>query len=718
MQMKINVSITKWFRFLSLFVCLWLLANCGGGGSSTGSTTSTPNNVQVGGAIQGIPLVLTSTTSTIAGTPCTADGIGTGATFRGLIDVTSDGTNLYIVDSALGTVRKMVISTGEVSTLAGSAGNIGSTDGVGTAARFSNPRGITTDGVNLYVTDAYSTIRKIVISSGTVTTLAGTPGSYGSTDGPGTSAKFYGPMGITTDGTNLYIADWSNNKIRKIVISTGIVTTLAGGGYVDPGPFSDKSGDGLGTAAEFNGPQGITTDGINLYVTDGIKNTIRKIVISSAIVTTIAGTPYSFGTTDGIGPLARFTSPSGITTDGSNLYVSDYALIRKIVISTGDVTTVAGSSGTLGSADGTGASATFNDPQGVFSDGTNLYIAECGSNKIRKIVISSTVVSTIAGGAESADGNGPSARFSYPIGVTTDGTRLYVTDSRNNTIRQIVIASGLVTTIAGTPGAYGSDDGTGPSARFSFPTGITTDGASLYVTDSGNNTIRKIVISSGLVTTVAGTPGTSGTTDAIGAAARFSFPTGITTDGINLYVANSDGNAIRKVSISTGVVTTLAGGAWGSDNGVGTAASFEIPTGITTDGIYLYVADTGNNAIRKIDISSGVVTTLANNVRTSGPVAYGFGETAASYIRTFTPLPMLFGVTTDGSNLYVVDEYTIKKVAISSGAITTLTGTTSTYGSSDGTSDSTNFFIPYGITSDGKNLYVADTSNGTIRKIR
>jgi len=206
-----------------------------------------------------------------------------------------------------------------VTTLAGSSE--GSTDATGTSARFYRPSGITTDGTNLYVADRYNhRIRKIVIDNGTVTTLAGS--SYGSTDATGTSASFNSPRGITTDGTNLYVADYSNHRIRKIVISTGVVTTLAGS--------SEGSTDATGTSARFYRPSGITTDGTNLYVTDRYNHRIRKIVISTGVVTTLAGS--SSGSTDATGTSASFANPIGITTDGTNLYVADmyYHKIRKI----------------------------------------------------------------------------------------------------------------------------------------------------------------------------------------------------------------------------------------------------------------------------------------------------------------------------------------------------------------------------------------------------
>ena len=312
-----------------------------------------------------------------------------------------------------------------VTTFAGSS--LGTTDATGTSARFNYTQGITTDGTNLYVPDYNSRIRKIVIDNGTVTTLAGS--SSGSTDATGTSARFNIPLGITTDGTNLYVADYYNHRIRKIVIDNATVTTLAGS--------SSGFTDATGTSAKFYFPHGITTDGTHLYVAEHGNNRIRKIVISTGVVTTLAGS--SVGLTDATGTSAKFSSPRGITTtDGTNLYVADYGnhRIRKIVISTGVVTTLAGSS--EGYTDATGTSASFNRPQGITTDGTNLYVADSGNDRIRKIVISTGVVTTLAGSSQgSTDATGTSARFYNPSDITTDGTSLYVADTDNHRIRKI-----------------------------------------------------------------------------------------------------------------------------------------------------------------------------------------------------------------------------------------------------------------------------------------
>ena len=267
---------------------------------------------------------------------------------------------------------------------------------------------------------------------------------------------------------------------------------------------------------------------------------------------------------------------------------------------TGIVTTLAGGT-TSGSDDGTGTSARFSSPIGITSDGTNLYVTESANHRIRKIVIATGVVSTLAGSTQGFNNaTGTAAQFNIPEGITSDGTNLYVSDSNNQIIRKIVIASGVVSTLAGTAGSTGSTDDTGTAARFNEPRGITTDGTNLYVADYINNRIRKVVIATGVVTTLAGS-GAGSFKDDTGTSAEFRFPYSITTDGTNLYVADQFNHRIRKIVIATAVVTTLARSTQGFIDSTGTSAQFKQPRGITTDGVNLYVADTSNNSIRKIE---------------------------------------------------------------------------------------------------------------------
>ncbi len=322
--------------------------------------------------------------------------------------------------------------------------------------------------------------------SAVVTTLAGN-GVGGFADGAGAVAQFDGPVGVTTDGTSLFVADRDNSRIRRIDIATAVVTTLAGSGVA-------AFANGTGAAAQFNFPGGVTTDGTSLFVADTNNQRIRRIDIATAVVTTLAGSGVA-GTADGAGAAAQFNFPLGVTTDGTSLFVADRDnhRIRRIDIATAVVTTLAGS-GAPAFADATGAAAQFNFPIGVTTDGTTLFVADRDNHRIRRIDIATAVVTTLAGsGAPAfADATGAAAQFNSPVGVATDGTSLFVADADNSRIRQIDIATAVVTTVAGS-GAFGFADGTGAAAQFNSPIGVTTDGTSLLVADTDNHRIRRII---------------------------------------------------------------------------------------------------------------------------------------------------------------------------------------------------------------------------------
>jgi tetratricopeptide (TPR) repeat protein/sugar lactone lactonase YvrE len=330
------------------------------------------------------------------------------------------------------------------------------------SARFWAPSGVAVDVKrNVYVADTTNnTIRKIT-PDGVVTTLAGSPGQRGSRDGTGSAAQFFDPSGVALDGSgNLYVADSGNNTIRKIT-PNGTVTTLAGTAG------QRGSTDGTGGAASFNVPGDLAVDGNgNLYVTDKNNFIIRKIT-SAGAVTTLAGSSGTTGSNDGMGSAARFLSPSGVAVDGSgNLYVADSgnSIIRKITPD-GAVTTLAGSAHKYGSSDGVGSQAQFFMPSGVAVDGNgNVYVADTTNKTIRKITPDG-VVTTVAGSARhrgSSDGTGSQAQFFAPCGVAVDGSgNLYVADKNNNTIRKIT-QGGVVTTLAGFAGSSGSSDSSAP----------------------------------------------------------------------------------------------------------------------------------------------------------------------------------------------------------------------------------------------------------------
>jgi hypothetical protein len=329
-----------------------------------------------------------------------------------------------------------------------------------------------------------------VIPAVTVSTFAGAYGILGTTDATGTAARFGSPRGITSDGTNLYLVDYSNYNIRKIVIATGEVTTLAGSG-------GSGSTDGTGTSATFNGLGGIACDGANLYVSEYNEQVIRKIVIATGVVTTIAGTAGSPGSADGLGTAASFNYPEGLATDGSHLYVADRAnnTIRSILLSTGAVTTLAGSAGTSGYVDGVGTAALFNFPKSLATDGTYLYVGDLGNYRIRKIALATGEVTTLAGNGTGkwVDGTGSSAGICQAESLSIDGGYLYVGDLY--IVRKIVLATGELSTIAGSLSRSTSDnltskDGSGTEAVFRIIYGMTCVGGTIYSTDS--TMVRKI----------------------------------------------------------------------------------------------------------------------------------------------------------------------------------------------------------------------------------
>ena len=596
------------------------------------------------------------------------------------------------------------------SHLAGNTGGQGSLDATGPQASFNIPRGTAVDSSgNVYVADQSNhTIRKVT-QAGVVTTLAGKPGTLGSTDATGSAARFSSPSGVAVDSVgNVYVADRDNHTIRKVT-PVGVVTTLAG--------IAGSSGstDGTGSAARFNSLSYLAVDGAgNVYVTDNFA--IRK-VTSAGVVTTLAGTAGISGGVDGTGSAARFSYPAGVAVDGSGIvYVADSgnATIRKVTPA-GVVTTLAGTAGSSGSTNGTGSAARFSSPSGVAVDGSgNVYVADSWNHTIRKVT-SAGVVSTLAGSAGSSgstDGSGSAARFNYPFGVAVDGSgNVYVADSSNHTIRK-VSSAGVVTTLAGTAlsGVSTSADGAGSAAGFYRPDGVAVDSnGNVYVADYANHTIRKVT-PAGVVTTLAGKAGSSGSTDGTGSAARFSSPTGVAVDNTgNVYVADYGNNTIRKVT-SSGVVTTLAGRAdyVGSSDGIGISALFRSPIDVAVDAAgNVYVTDSGNHTIRKVT-PSGVVTTFAGASRSNGSTD-GTGSAARFNFPS--------GLAVDGAaNVYVADtsNHTIRKVT-PSGVVTTFAGAS---GSNDGTGSAARFNYPQDVAVDSAgNVYVADSGNHTIRKI-
>jgi sugar lactone lactonase YvrE len=565
-----------------------------------------------------------------AGVTGSANNTGTNATFSHPMGIAVDASgNLYVADYGNHLIRK-ITSAHAVSTLAGQAGVAGTNNGNGTAAQFNEPEGVAVSASGtVYVADTGNAAIRAITSGGSVSTLAGSPGSLGSADGTGTNAQFYQPTGIAITGTTLYVSDTFKDTLRQ-VSTNGIVLTVAGAAGI-PGNV-----DAAGSLARFSSPQGVGANGAGtVCVADTGNGTIR--LMSGSMVSTLAGSP-SGASADGMSTSSRLRSPQLLTADSANnIYAADAqnSVIRKISAS-GAVTTLAGSAGVFGYAEGLGPAASFSGPQGVAVDASgNVYVSDTGNDVIRKLTPAgqSSLFAGSPGRVGNADGTGTNAHFNTPTGMAWYSGTLYVADTLNHTIRAIT-SGGVVSTLVGLAGTFGSYDGAGSLARFNNPTGVAVDGSgNIYVTDFNNDTIRE-VSSGGVVTTIAGWAGIWGSADGTGTNARFSGPAGISVDPSgNLYVADTGNGTIRKLTPSgpNWISTTVAGnaGAIGSTDGSGAAALFYYPSGVAVNGAgYVFVADSGNNTIRTTKTVAGL--TWANPASIVYGTALGGAQLNAS----------------------------------------------------------------------------------------
>lgn len=613
-------------------------------------------------------------------------------------------------------------SLSSLSLFAGNTDGVGNIDSTGAAARFYYPFGVATDSSgNIYVADRSNHVIRKITPAGAVSTLAGLANNCGSVDGTGANARFCNPWSIATDSAgNIFVADRNNNKIRKIT-PAGVVSTLAGSGAA-------SNVNATGTLASFYLPYGVATDSAgNVYVADTYNHLIR-LITPAGVVTTLAGSGAA-SNVNATGTLASFNYPQGVATDSTGkVYVADTNnhLIRAITPA-GVVTTLAGKANFASNVNATGTLASFNFPQGVAFDSSSgsLYVADTNNHTIRKIAsatagAASAVVSTYAGvtnASGSADGVGTMASFYYPEGVATDTAgNVYVADTSNHTIRKIV-TTGYVSTLAGKPIKYGVTNAHGSEARFNGLNDVVADSfGNLYVPDTNNHTIRKIS-AAGVVSTFAGKAGVIGSSDGQGATALFNYPQGVTMDNNNnLYVSDTNNHTIRKIPTSgafAGVVSTLAGSAGntGFVNGSGSTVRFYYPKGLAVDSVgNIYVADRYNHAIRKIT-PDGVVSTFAGSA-TGVPGNVDGKGTAAGFTYPW-------GVAADSTgNVYVADtdNHTVRKIT-PAGDVSTLAGAVGITGNADG-GGTARFFSPRGIVVDPSgNVYVGDTVNHAIRKV-
>ena len=625
------------------------------------------------------------------------------------VAVDSSG-NIYIAEYGNNVIRKITFATGLISTVAGNfaAGYGFSGDGgAATSATLNAPVSVAVDSVgNLYIGDfSNNAIRKVTASTGFISTFAGSSlgtAGYSGDGGPATGALLRTPNGVAVDaGDNVYVSEQTNQVVRKITASTGIISPVAGNAAAGSGYAGDG---GAATGAKLFFPANIAIDaGGNLFIADQSNNIVRKVTASTGLIGTVAGTPSSSGYSGESGPAtsAQLNSNHGVAVDASgNLYIADSGnrRIRKVTASTGVITTYAGNGFLSFSGDGgTASAAQLFAPNGVAIDASgNIYIADTSNNLIRKIAAGTGLITTVAGnpallsGYSGDSGPATSAQLAAPRAVAVDSNgNIYISDSGNQRIRRVTALTGVVTTIAGTgiAGFFG-DGEAATSATINQPWQIAVDsGGNVYFAEVGNHIIRKITASTGFISTFAGSnvAGYSGD-GTIALRAQLRNPYGVALDSAgNVYIADTGNNVIRKVSVSTGFISTIAGSATGSagytgDGAAATGATLNLPEGVAVDaGGNVFIADTSNYAIRRVAISNGFISTLAGT-GTSGFTPDGGISTSGQLT---IPYSLALGAT-DGSRVIVVDPQAnrVRQIAIPSAQTITFTNPGSkTFGS-------------------------------------
>src|SRR5437879_547854 len=507
---------------------------------------------------------------------------------------------------------------------------------------------------NLFIAAAFQNRVFKVDSEGQLTVVAGS-GTFGFSGdgGPATAAGLAFPEGVAVDAAgDLFIADSFNARIRRVDATSGIITTVAGNG------FRGFNGDGgPATSANLTTPTGIAVDSSgNLFIADTENARIRRVDGATDIITSVAGNGTAGFSGDG-GPAtsAELSGPSGIAVDSSgNLFIADAGneRIRRVDATTGIITTVAGNGSAGFSGDGGPATgAGLFGPAGIAVDSSgNLFITDSLNNRIRRVNAATRIITTVAGngmfGFSGDGGPATSAELLVPTGVSVDSSgNLFIADTENARIRRVDATTGIITTVAGN-GSFGfsGDGGPATSADLNFPTGIAIDSSgNLFITDSLNNRIRRVNAATRIITTVAGN-GTAGFSGDGGPAASaeldLSVPLGCPCVALdssgNLFIADAGNERIRRVDATTGIITTVAGnGIFGfsGDGGPATSGEFFLPTGVAVDSFgNLFIADTVNERIRRV--GPGPAVSLAPTSLTFP--AQAVGSTSAPQTVTLT----------------------------------------------------------------------------------
>ena len=638
---------------------------------------------------------------------------------------------IYIADAFNHKVRKVV--AGQITTFAGTGFKGFSGDGSAAVnAQLAYPAGLASDSAgNVYIYDTGNNVIRKVDANGIISTFAGTPGAGGSSGdgGPATHAHLFLQAfgGLAVDSTgDVYISDTKNSVVRKVTVSTGIINTIAGV-IGQPG----NSGDGgPATNARLKFPAGLTFDAKgHLLIADAHNCNIRRLAHDGTI-STVVGTGQKGATGDG-GPAAAATlnAPHDIAFGQGSLYIADTDnhKIRMVSSATLNISTLAGS-GTPGySGDGGPATAAQLDfPTGVAVDSSGtVYIVDNFNNRVRTVQAGTIHEFAGADHAQGDGGKATGALLYFPQSFAWDASgNLYIADTGNNKIRKVT-PDGKISTVAGTGAFQDSGDG-GPAiaAGVNQPEAVIVDSSGNLLISTFSQ-VRK-VDSQGNISTVAGSAVAQDFTGDGGpaTAATLNFPIGMALDAAgNLYIADSNNHRIRKVS--GGIISTVAGsgpvcgspcndGSFSGDGGLATSANLNYPFDVAFDGSgNMLIADTFNNRIRQVD-DQGNISTLAGS-STTGGYAGDLGPATSALLS----LPS--GVRTDSAgNLYFTDAANfVVRVVDLFGVISTIAGNGRRGFSGDGgPAISAELNAPEGIAVDASgNVWFADTNNHRIRQL-
>jgi sugar lactone lactonase YvrE len=642
--------------------------------------------------------------------------------------------NIFIADLNDNRIRMVNETAGVISTVAGDgiAGYSGN-GGPATSAMLDDPTGIISDGAgHLFIADTLNNaIRELNLSTGIITTVAGTGSrGYSGDGGPATSAMLAVPDNIALDHAgDLFIADTGNNVIREVSAATGTITTVAGDNV------NGDSGDGgPATSAKLNLPQAVAVDASgNILIADSFNNKVRKVSAATHVITTIAGTGVVGHTGNGgQATSAELAEPVGLALTSSGvLLIAEFENndVRALNLSSGVInafagTGVAGNSGNGGPA----ASAELNGPQSIaFDSSGNLLIADGTNNLVRRVSAATAAISTVAGNGTAGffgdGGPATSAALGSPRGIAVNSSgSIFVADTGNNRIREINPLTGVITTIAGTGQAgYSGNGGLATAATLNAPEGIAIDSqGNLFFADTQNDVIREISAATGVITTVAGnhTAGSAGDGGAA-TAAELNQPYGVAVDSSgNIFIADTGNARIREVSAATGIISTVAGnGTPGSsgNGGLATSAELNLPQSVVVDPQgNIFIADTGNDVIREVNATTKRISTV---VGTGVPGFSGNGGPATAAELNF---PTNLALDSSG-DLFFADSQNneIREVIAATGIINAVAGTgVAGYSGNGGSPTSAKLNGPIAIAiGPSGNLYITDRLNEVIREV-